>query len=413
MFGTGQDVLGTTQHIERWKEDLTRLEDAGIRSLRYSIPWHRIEKQRGDFDWNWIDGPLRFMEARGMEPIADPLHHTSFPEWLRDGFMNAEFPVLYENFLCRICERYPFITKYTVFNEPLPTTLFCSYTGMWYPHYASDRDFVGMALQSARAICRGSEALLQRRPGIQFVHVDTAEHHLAIDKRSEKWVEFANARRFLLTDLVLGRVQRDHDLYHYLIRHGATPEAISWFSEHPATIHVLGLDYYVHSEMAWQWSKQKGRADITLAHTPRGFASIAEDYVDRYRLPFMLSETNLKGSVEDRIGWLKFMESECEELALRGHDFRGFCWYPSIDTTDWWNGCTQATGQIDPQGVWSLDPKDLTRVDTELSQTYSALARGEMYALDIPFYGFSPALQSRLQGYQRIGTWTSNRQRIA
>lgn len=380
--------------------------DGGIDCLRYSIPWHRIEKQCGAYDWEWIDQPLRFMEKHGIQPIADPLHHTSFPEWLHDGFLNPEFPALYERFVAAVGERYPFVQKYTVFNEPLPTTLFCSYTGMWYPHHASDRHFVKMALQSARAICRATEALRKQNPQMEFVHVETSEWHRALDHLSALWVDFANHRRFLITDLVLGKVRHDHELYGYLTSNGASDTDLQWFCDHPATIHTMGLDYYIHSEMAWSWSKERGRADLVqVTGAPRGFASIAEDYVDRFQLPIMLSETNIRGTVEERMGWLKFMESECEELVRSGFDFRGFCWYPSIDTTDWWNACTQATGKTDPQGIWCLDPDSLARIDTELSRVYSALARGEIGSSEIPEYGFGAELQARLAGYTRLGSF--------
>ena len=99
IFGTGQDVLGGTRHIDFWKEDLERLRRAGITTLRYSVPWHRIERARNVFDWTWIDGPLRFMHETGMRAILDPLHHTSFPTWLTNGFLDPEFPSLYCRFL--------------------------------------------------------------------------------------------------------------------------------------------------------------------------------------------------------------------------------------------------------------------------------------------------------------------------
>ena len=97
---------------------------------------------------------------------------------------------------------------------------------------------------------------------------------------------------FLLTDLVLGRVTEQHQLYRYLRCYGASAAEMKWLEYHPATIDVLGSDYYLHSEMDWAWSREKGRADITpVVSNARGFASIAEDYVSRYRLPVMLSET--------------------------------------------------------------------------------------------------------------------------
>ncbi len=409
IFGTGQDILGSTKHIEFWEEDLTRLLRAGITDLRYSVPWHRIERVEGEFDWTWMDGPLRFMEANGMNPILDPLHHTSFPAWLKDGFLHPEFPSIYCRFLDKLSSRYQFVKAYTVFNEPLATTLFCSYTGMWYPNHASDKAFVQMLLQVGRAICNACD-VLRKNVSPRFVHVDTAEHHQARDKRSADWVKFANARRFLVTDLILGRVLEGHPLFTYVTDHAAQSFDPNWFLEHRAAIDVLGLDYYIHSEMDWSWSRETDSPYITprVSHA-RGFASIAEDYVSRYGKPIMLSETNLVGSVKERIAWLRFMERECEELSLSGIDFRGFCWYPSIDTTDWSSGCTRITGKLDPQGIWTLRPVTFERVDTELSALYSMLARGEIRSGDLPNYTFGADLQRRLQGFAHLESMTKER----
>lgn len=400
IHGTGQDVLSTTRHVARWEDDLRLLQDAGIHHLRYSIPWHRIERRPGEFDWQWIDGPLRFMERYRMHPIVDPLHHTSFPDWLTDGFANQEFPQLYERFLSRFADRYPWVQQYTVFNEPLPTTLFCSYTGLWYPYRQSDQDFVRMATQVAKCICRSSAMLQQRNPQVQFVHIDTCEHHRALDARSEAWVEYANHRRFLLHDLILGRVNRRHPLYLYLRQNGFQEADRHWFQDHATVFHVLGLDYYFHSEIDWHWSDALQRADICFpCAKPRGFASVAHDYLNRFKVPVLLSETNIRGTVTDRLTWLKLMEEQCEMLVHHGVDFRGFCWYPSIDSTDWCHCCAQCTKSVDPQGIWLLDQHRWDRRASELSEVYSSLARGHITARDIPSYRMLPPVDRDLQGW--------------
>ncbi|MFL6450178.1 MAG: family 1 glycosylhydrolase [Bryobacteraceae bacterium] len=409
IFGTGQDILETTRHIEQWREDLMMLLQSGIRKLRYSIPWHRIEKSPGRFNWGWMDGPMQFMRDSGLEPILDPLHHTSFPEWLEDGFLHPDFVRLYSRFIDEISNRYEWVHRYTVFNEPLATTIFCSSTGMWYPHRASDHDYVAMTLQVARCISHCIALLRRKNKRIQIVHVDTAEHHRATDKKSEDWAEFANQRRFVIVDLVLGRINADHPLYPYLKSNGATEDALHWFEDHPESIDLLGLDYYLHSEMEWFWSNDKGRADIRPYNDdPRGFAAVAEDYVEKYRKPILLSETNIRGTVEERLTWLKFMEEQCEELVRQGIDFREFCWYPSIDSTDWANACTRCTKITDPQGIWWLDSTRVVRHESELSHVYGALARGLITSKDIPAYGFSGDLDRRMRGYKPLMSWTSS-----
>jgi hypothetical protein len=126
----------------------------------------------------------------------------------------------------------------------------------------------------------------------------------------------------------------------------------------------------------------------------------------RYHKPILLSETNIRGTVEERITWLKFMEEQCEELVREGRDFRGFCWYPTIDSTDWANCCTRCTCEIDPQGIWWLDPARVTRYESELSRIYALLAQGIVRSKNIPAYSFSGDLNRRMRGYEPLMSWT-------
>jgi hypothetical protein len=69
LMGTGTDILGTTRHIELWRSDLELLAGSSIKVLRYSVPWHRIEKELGVFDFSWFDQPMNFMREHGLSPI--------------------------------------------------------------------------------------------------------------------------------------------------------------------------------------------------------------------------------------------------------------------------------------------------------------------------------------------------------
>jgi beta-glucosidase len=402
LVGTGTDVLETTRHIERWHFDLELLRQAGISELRYSVPWHRIERKPGTFDFSWFDGPMAYFQVHGMRPILDPIHHVSFPDWLEQGFANPDFAMHYERFILELAQRYPWVDCYTIFNEPLPTTVLCALTGDWYPHQASEDCFVRMAINVGKSICLASRALLKANPRVQLMHVESAEVHWPLDRESENWVQFANCRRFLLHDLILGSITRSHELYSYLRRHGFSDDDMLWFQNNRTRIDVLGLDYYAHSEIDWYWDKGLGRANIAWpVIQPAGFAILGKAYADRFRLPVFLGETNIRGSYLDRLTWLKFMEEQCETLSL-AVDFRGFYWYPSIDSTDWCHLCTKATGIVDPQGIWGLDDQRWHREASELSQMYSALARGLIRSEDLPAYEFSAATGGCLGGYERL-----------
>ncbi|CAA9589488.1 MAG: GH1, partial [uncultured Thermomicrobiales bacterium] len=172
-----RDVLGLTRHDERWHDDLVLVRDAGIRRLRYPIPWHRIERVRGRYDWGWLDEVLAGMRELGLSPIADPVHHTSFPRWLEDGFLNPDFPATYRDFCAAFAERYSWVREFTVFNEPLPTTMLCTEMGAWYPARRGEAAFYGMLRNVSRAICEATAAIIRAQPAARFIHVDTAEGH--------------------------------------------------------------------------------------------------------------------------------------------------------------------------------------------------------------------------------------------
>jgi hypothetical protein len=218
-----------------------------------------------------------------------------------------------------------------------------------------------------------------------------------LDSQSIQHAEQSNILRFGVLDLILGKVDSLHSLYRYLRTNGITPDQIEWFRNHFTTIDVLGLDYYSHSERAW--TNRGAAAQFEVA----GFKNVALEYAEHlnYEYPLMLTETNVRGRVSDRISWLKYMVEECSnlqhELASHNNRFLGFCWYPYIDSTDWCHlvsgkhECTDShcsrMKHIDPQGIVWLDD-ELNRNRSELSLLYSKLARGEMNANDIPAYEF-------------------------
>jgi hypothetical protein len=110
-----------------------------------------------------------------------------------------------------------------------------------------------------------SRALKKADPRIEIVHVDTCEAHHAMDDKSVPWARFLNDRRFLIHDLIMGRVGPGHRLYWFVQEHGTeaddsiSEEDLAWLRENPSHIDVLGLDYYCHSEQQFH---------ATGAHVP-------------------------------------------------------------------------------------------------------------------------------------------------
>ena len=424
------DVVTLTGHDERYADDLRLVKDAGVRRLRYPALWHQVEREPGRFDWAWTDATMAELRDLGLDPIVDLVHHTSFPGWIKEGMADPDFPRLHARWGAAFAERYPWVRRYTIFNEPFATTLFCGNTGTWYPFYTGKEHFYAMIVNVARSIRAATDAVLRVRPDAIIIHVDTCEGHAAVGCESSgdllpdtdtmnhtpgpdietryreglsveetdclTFVRYLNDRRFVFLDLLLGRVDAAHPLFALLTRY-AGREVVEDFREYPAHIDLLGLDYYAHSEYQFAPS-----GPICPSHAPVGFAALAREYHARYSLPFALTETNIRGFVSDRASWLKHMVEQCEELEREGLPFHGFAWFPFIDSTDWDSLLRDPRQNVDPVGIYWLDAERFDRHESILSEVFAGLARGRITGVDLPAFALMEPVSEHLAGYRRF-----------
>src|SRR3954447_3481511 len=196
IFGSGVDVLDTTEHSRRFGSDFAELGRDGLSSFRACIPWHHIERNKGAYDWSWCDEYLSCARQRGLDPIADLLHHTSFPDWLAGGFADAEFGERFLQFLAAFAKRYPFVTSYTIINEPYVTTWFCGNCAIWHPYRQGSENFVPMLSAVARTLCEATELLSCLVGEVRFVHTESCEFHVALDSSANQQARLGNIIRF-------------------------------------------------------------------------------------------------------------------------------------------------------------------------------------------------------------------------
>lgn len=351
------DVLDSTRHSEFYKEDLKMVKEMGINILRVAVPWHKIEKERRIYDWEWMDGYMEELQKLDIEPIMDPLHHTSFPSWL-GGMNDSQFVSTYRDFFIRCVERYSWVEKWTIVNEPFVTGLFCS-NGLWYPF----KDDCHSTTMNNLVIIITSLSLHLHFLGKKHVYVDASEVHRSRDEQSDSFAHFKNEHRFSIIDRVLAAGGK---------------------------IDILGLDYYAHCEFEWSVNGREPNDN------PVGFAVVARQYYDRYKIPIMLTETNIRGFIEDRQHWFVYMYKEC--LKLNDIPFLGMCWYPFIDSTDWDSLITQPNGNIDPQGIIWLDEAK-RRHTSMFSENIKKLISGEINIDDVVVEPYKEPLATQLRGF--------------
>ena len=382
------DVDGTeaSGHATRWRADLELLAACGVSRLRYPVRWHRIQPDRHTFDWRATDEVLGWLRDHGMRPIVDLCHHTSYPRWLRRGFADRRFAGAYLRYVEAFAARYPWVEEYTLFNEPLTTFLLCGQMGVWPPYLEGLRGFLALAGNVLPAVAGASWAYRDLLPRARHVYVDTAERATGASAPAD----LANDRRFFLLDLFLGRpIDPRRPFVADVLAAGG--EALLQLAL--GTVDILGLDYYAHN----QWHYPAGGGGRSASPEPGSLADLFVEYWDRYRLPCLLGETNIRGFAPDRASWLKYTLEQCEAAAARGVPVDGYCWFPFVDSCDWGSLLRRSDGDVDPVGVYWLDAR-LDRRPSSMSAAYAAAARGAPAAA-LPAYRFQPPVDRHLAGW--------------
>ena len=130
-------------------DDLDRLAELGVRSLRFPVLWERTaplaERQ---YDWQWSDERMQRLRDLHVSPIVGLMQHGSGPAYT--NLLDAQCPGRLAEYARAVAERYPHVDAYTPLNEPVTTARFSALYGLWYPHRRDDRSFVRAVLHQIR-----------------------------------------------------------------------------------------------------------------------------------------------------------------------------------------------------------------------------------------------------------------------
>ncbi|MGF1634527.1 MAG: family 1 glycosylhydrolase [Phycisphaerae bacterium] len=398
------DQFAWTQHDRQWRDDFRRAVDAGATHLRYAIPWHVMQPERRRFDWAMADERLDAMADLGLEPVMDVMHFGT-PLWLKQAVGDVEFPEALEEMTYAMATRYADRVKHWCpVNEPLVCALFAGDFGFWPPHRRKWRGYMPVLQKMAVATSRAIRAVRQAAPCANVIVCDAAEKYQTKFDTLADEVAMRNLRRFVLLDLITGRVDRHHPLFDWLTAYGFGELEIEWLAANPQRPDVLGLDYYPHGD--WQLDHDHGRTRQRRADVPAGLAGIARDYHDRYGLPMWVTETSIEGRPINREIWLEGLLDDSAMLRAEGIRLNGLFWWPLVDHLDWDGAMTHRVGKLHQVGLYKLQKQadgTLRRAATPLLAKFRrAAAEGEARVGRLPFVA-QPAEQEDPQLPQLAG----------
>ena len=373
-----RDMLAECGHYDRYEEDFALVRDLGLRSLRYGLPYHRVNPARGRYDWSFADPAMAALKAAGIIPILDMLHF-GLPDWL-GGFDNPELPVAFAHYCGEVARRYPWVRFYTAVNEIYVTAKFSGKDGVWNECGRSDRAFVTALKHLVAANMTGCAAIVRERSDALFIASETAEYTHEMSAEPSARAKLENALKFASLDLLYGK-HPSGPVVLYLLDNGMTRSEYDWFmSGEPPGHQVMGNDYYGRNELMRLPSGKVIQGEDVL-----GWYQITKSYYDRYHKPVFHTETNVLDA-EAAPGWLWKQWANVLRMRADGVPVLGFTWYSLTDQIDWDIGLREKRGTVNPCGLYNLDrkPRPVAAAYRELLGAYgqiSSVPNAEMFAL--------------------------------
>jgi beta-glucosidase/6-phospho-beta-glucosidase/beta-galactosidase len=344
------DQMESCGHYRHWRLDFDCVEELGLQYLRYGPPLHTTYLGPGWHDWAFADPTLENLRRRGIVPIVD-LCHFGVPDWIGD-FQNPDFPQLFALYAGAFAERYPWVQLYTPVNEMFVCAVFSAMYGWWNEQLKSDRAFVTALKHLVKANVMAMIEILKRRPDAIFVQSESSEYFHADSPAAIHEAELRNRWRFLSLDLNYGN-RVNSDMYEYLLENGMSREEYNWFLTHRLKQHcILGNDYYItneHRVFADGHSEASGEVF--------GYSEITRQYYERYGLPIMHTETNMKEGPtgQEAVQWLWKEWANVLRIRNVGIPTVGFTWYSLTDQMDWDTALRQRNDRVHPVGLYDLD----------------------------------------------------------
>ena len=324
-------------HYDNWREDILLAKEVGVNSIRWGIPWYKVEPKEGEWDWSWIDEVLPFIvEECGITLIADLMHYGT-PFWLEREFLHPDYPKYVSRYAKEFAKRYGSLVKYyTPLNEPLVNALWAGKRGLWPPYLKGDRGYIKLMLQIARGMIATVEEIKSVDPNAIMVQVEATGLTRADRLELNALAIEDQHRGYLCFDLLTGRVHKSHPLFPWLLRNGATIDELREFTHRAIKLDVLGLNFYPQWSTQQLYTDPKGRlAYRATEQDGSGFATMIEDYYRRYNAPVIVTETSAFGSDDLRLQWLHSSLDAIKRLRENGIPVYGYTWFPMMTMIDW------------------------------------------------------------------------------
>jgi beta-glucosidase/6-phospho-beta-glucosidase/beta-galactosidase len=359
-------MLAATQHDRFVLEDYLRLREFGMRTVRDTARWHRIETAPDVHDFSSLAPYVDAAATAGVEVIWDLLHYG----WPRDLDLFSEaFVPRFASFSAAVAGYLRPRTAGVLWFTPVNELSFFAWAAGevgWFHPFATHRG-ADAKRQLVRAWIAAVDAIRRVDPTARFASVEPLIHTVPprgqADVRREASIQ--RASQWEAWDMISGA--REPELG------GA-----------PGYLDVVGVNFY-HDN---QWEVPGGRKIHWHVHPrdPRWmpFHLLLEEAYARYQRPIFIGETSHVGI--GRAEWIRELADEVLIALQHGVPLEGICLYPIVDRFEW-----EKPDHWHNSGLWDFERDEHGNFVRVLNHEYAAELWHSQLKLAEKGYGAYPA----------------------
>ena len=329
------DEYELTDHYRLWKSDFDSIGTIGADSVRWGIPWYRIQPAKNTWDWSFADQVIPYITDEKKLTLVLDLMHYGVPTWMDKAFIDPDYPAYVEEYTQRVVERYGKHLQYaTPFNEPYTACEFCGRQGVWPPYLAGYEGYFNVLKGVVKGTQRQTK-LLQKH-GIACVQVECSGGSYAKHPDLHAMAELERLQQEMFFNCLTGDFRGLENHFALLHQYGLTEADLTAFSDQACTIDVMGINFY--PQFSYQDIDKAADGSILRANhlqwTQELAAKIQARY-DRFHCPMMITETSVRDDLGMKQRWLDEAARTVFGLYQQGVPVYGFFWFPIIDMYDW------------------------------------------------------------------------------
>lgn len=316
-------------HEDNYKKDYKMLEDIGLNSLRFSIPWSKIQPNKNKFDEEEIKhyrDRIITLHDRGIEPIVT-LWHFDQPSWFSDmgGWHSTDAFLRFGDYVKKVVDELGDLVKiWTPLNEP-NGWIYGSYIFNKFPPENTKRRYAPRAYRN-------------------IIQSQKIAYDIIKDKYQESKVGIATTAGYFepYNDSVINKSISD------LVRYVERDNFLDKCEEY---LDFIGVNNYYHYRIDWMLRNHfdnNPRSDMKWILSPEGLAGVAEQMYEKYEKPVVVTEHGLADHQDKHRAWyIQESLEKIKEAKKRGVEINGYIHWSLIDNIEWTHGRWPRFGLIE------------------------------------------------------------------